>query len=247
MRSKKFEPERSNIMETEHNQVPQNVEKLKEIPKWARRYAESRTAPLIIFSLIFIVLFGGVSLGVYCFLKGKFVLAVIMMVLYVAGFLYFVIIWDKHEARYFTKTGIPQSESVQQIRKFLPLPLILFVIISVIMEQRGVFPHHLSVPISAVYICPLLIFANWRWARGSFIGYLWAALYGGWAIAILLKVPLLTFSEDGIRILNPGDEMYLAVPVTGLITGLIAYIYSRYALKKLKGLAHLEGEAANEV
>jgi hypothetical protein len=96
-----------------------------------------------------------------------------------------------------------------------------------------------------VYVCPLLIFANWRWARGSFIGYLWATFYGGWAIAILFKVPVLTFSEGGIRLLNPGDEMYFAVSVTGLITGLIAYIYSRYALKKLKTAAHLQ-EDTNE-
>lgn len=227
----------------EQNQLPRDTEKLKEIPKWAQRYAENRTVPLIVFSLIFIVLFGAVSLGVYCFLKGKFVLATIMMILYVAGFLYFVITWDRHEARYFTKTGIPESESVKQIRKYMPLPLILFVVIDVIMEQRGVFPHHLGVPISAVYVCPLLIFANWRWARGSFIGYLWAALYGGWAIAILFKVPILTFSEGGQ--LKPGDEMYLAVAVTGLITGLVAYIYSRYALKKLKTAAHLQ-ENTNE-
>ncbi|MHC4737350.1 MAG: hypothetical protein ACYS9Y_00450 [Planctomycetota bacterium] len=227
-------------METKRNQVSQDTERLKEIPKWARRYAENRTAPLIIFSLIFIVLFGGVSLGVYCFLKGKFILAAIMMVLYVAGFIYFVIIWDRHEDRYFTKTGIPQSESVQEIRKYMPLPLILFVVIHVIMEQRGVLPPHLSVPISAVYVCPLLIFANWRWARGSFIGYLWAGLYGAWAIAILFKVPILTFSEGGIRQMNPGDEIYLAAPVTGLITGIVVYIYSRYALKKLKTTAHLQ-------
>ena len=227
-------------MNTEQNQFPRDTEKLKQIPKWAQRYAENRTAPLIVFSLIFIVLFGGVSLGVYCFLKGKFVLATIMMILYVAGFLYFVITCDRHEARYFTKTGIPQSESVQQIRKFLSLPLIACIAVQVIMEIRGVFPAHLKVPVSALYVCPLLIFANWRWARGSFIGYLWAALYGGWAIAILFKVPFLTFSEGGQ--LKPGDEMYLSVPVTGAITGLVAYIYSRYALKKLKTAAHLQEE-----
>ena len=232
-------------MNTQQTQVPQNTEKLKEIPKWARRYAESRTVPLIIFSFIFIVLFGAVSLAVYCFLKGNFILAAIMMLLYVAGFIYFVITWDRHEARYYTKTGIPQSESLQQIRKFLPLPLILFVVIDVMMEQYGILPAHLSVPISAVYACPLLIFANWRWAKGSFIGYLWAGLYGAWAIAILLKVPVLTFSEGGIGQLKPGAEMCLAVPVTGLITGLIAYIYSRYALKKLKTAAHLQ-EDTNE-
>ncbi len=230
-------------MNDRQTQKSKDVEKLKEIPKWARRYAESRTAPLIIFSLIFILCFGMVFLGVYCFLKGRFILAAIMMILYVATFIYFVITWDRHEAHYFTKTGIPESGSVKQIRNFLPLPLIACIIISVIMEQRGVFPTHLKVPVSALYVCPLLIFANWRWARGSFIGYLWAALYGGWAIAILFEVPILTFSEGGQ--LKPGDEMYLAAPVTGVITGLITYIYSRYALKKLKAAAHLQ-ENANE-
>ena len=225
-------------METEQNQVSQDTEKLKEIPKWVGRYAESKTAPLIVGFIVFLIFFGLVFLGVYCFLKGRFICGTIMMVLYVAGFIYLVITWDRHEARYFTKTGIPQSESVQQIRKFLPLPLIAYFVISVIMEQRGVFPPHLRVPISAVYVCSLLIFANWRWARGSFIGYLWAGLYGAWAIAILLKVPVLTFSEGGL--MNPGDEMYLAAPATGVITGIVAYIYSRYALKKLKTAAHLQ-------
>ena len=30
-------------METEQNQVPKNAEKLKEIPKWTRKYARNRT------------------------------------------------------------------------------------------------------------------------------------------------------------------------------------------------------------
>ncbi len=230
-------------METEQNKVPQDTEKLKEIPKWARRYAESRTAPMIIWHLVFIVCFGLVFLSVYFFLKERFIFAAIILALDVVIFIYFLITYDRHEAEYFTKTGIPQSESVKQIRKFLPLPLILCVVISVIMEQRGVFPANLEVPVSALYVCPLLIFANWRWARGSFIGYLWATLYAAWAIAILFKVPILTFSQGGQ--LKPGDEMYLAAPVTGVITGLAAYIYSRYALKKLKTAAHLQ-EDTNE-
>ena len=141
------------------------------------------------------------------------------------------------------KQEFPKARVYNKSENSYPFHLYCFVVINVIMEQRGIFPHHLSVPISAVYVCPLLIFANWRWARGSFIGYLWAALYGGWAIAILFKVPILTFSQGGQ--LKPGDEMYLAAPVTGLITGLVAYIYSRYALKKLKTAAHLQ-EDTNE-
>jgi len=238
-------------MDPQQNSAHQNTESLKEIPKWVRRYAESRTAPMIIFHIVFIVSFGLAFLSVYFFLKERFILGSLMAVIDIVLCVYFVIAWDKHETNYFTKTGIPQSpgipqsQSIKQIRKYMPLPLITCVIISVILEQRGVFPHHLGVPISAVYICPLLIFANWRWARGSFIGYLWAALYGSWSIAILFKVPMLTFSQGGL--LKPGDEMYLTGPVTGVITGLVAYIYSRYALKKLKSISHLEGDTANEV
>ena len=223
-------------MNDKQNQKLEETEKLKEIPKWLRRYVESRTAPIIIWHIVFIVSFGIAFLSVYYLSKGKFILA---------GLIYFNITWDKHKSRYFAKTGIPESRSVKQIRKFLSLPLIACIVISVIMEQRGVFPAHLSVPISALYVCPLLIFVNWQWARGSFIGYLWATLYGAWSIAILFKVPILTFSEGGQ--LKPGGEMYLAAPVTGLITGLVAYIYGRYALKKLKGITHLEGDTTNGV
>jgi len=233
-------------MEKEQDQIsPQDTEKLKEIPKLARKYTQNRTAPLIIFSLIFLALFGVVFLSVYLFLKHQFIPAGILIILYAAGVLYFVITWDKHETHYFTKTGIPENENVKQIRKFLPIPLILCVIASVIMEQYGIFSAHLRVPISAIYICPLLIFANWQWGKGSFIGYLWAALYGGWAIGILFNVPVLTISGGWTQQLNPGDEICFAVPVTGLITGLAAYIYSRYSLRKLKGIAQSKEDEPN--
>ena len=157
-----------------------------------------------------------------------------MMVICVTAFIYFMIAYDRYEARYFIKSGIPQSRGIQQMRKYMPLPLISCVVVSVILEHYGVFPSHLRQPVSALFLCPLLVFANFRWVKDSFIGYLWATLYGGWAIAILLKVPILTFPGRGA-----GHEM-IAVPVTGLITALTAYIYNRYALKKLKTAAHIE-------
>ena len=210
------------------------TEKIKEIPKWARRYAESRTIPQIIFHLIFLSFAGIVFLSVYCFLKKLFILASILFGAYVVGFACMLVFFDRIKDCYFAKSGVPESSSVQQIKKFLPAPLITFVVISFILEQRGVFPEHLRMPISAVYACPLLVFVNWRWAKDSFIGYLWAGLYGAWGIAILFKVPILTFPEP-----YTGYEM-IAVPVTGFITGLVAYIYNRYAFKKLKDAAHLQ-------
>ncbi|MCX5634783.1 MAG: hypothetical protein NTW55_02920 [Planctomycetota bacterium] len=221
-------------MDTEQNQVPQDIEKLKEIPRLARRYAENRTVPMIVFFLVPLVLVGMGFLSGYCFLKGIFILRVIMIVLCVAVFIYFMIAYDRYEARYFVKSGISQIQGIQQIRKYLPLPLILCVILSVILEHHGVFSAHLRQPVSALFLCPLLLFANWRWVKDGFIGYLWAGLYGLWAIAILFKVPILTFPGRWA-----GHEL-VAVPVTGLITGLVAYIYSRYALKKLKTTAHLQ-------
>ena len=218
----------------------QDTEKLKEIPKWAGRYAENRTLHMIIFFTVYFVLLGVIFLSVYFFSKQKFVPGGVMLGLYVIGLIYFLIASDKGAASYYAKTGIPESKGLRQMGKYLSLPLIAFTVFGIIMEQRGFFPAHLRVPISAAFICPLLIFANWRWMKSSITGYLWTVLYGAWAIAIVFKVPILTFSGK-----YTGDEMMLAIPVTGLITGLIAYIYSRYALKKLKGLTRLEGEAAN--
>ncbi len=228
-------------MNIKHNNKSQieGTEKLKEIPKWARRYAESRTVPMIVFFLIPLVLVGMGFLSVYCFLKGIFILGVIMIVLCVAAFIYFMIAYDRYEARYFVKSGIPQIQGIQQIRKYLPLPLILCVVLSVILEQRGVFSAHLRQPVSALFLCPLLLFANWRLVKSGFIGYLWAGLYGFWAIAILFKVPILTFPGRWA-----GHEL-VAVPITGLITALVALIYNRHALKKLKTAAHLQ-EDTNE-
>jgi len=39
----------------------------------------------------------------------------------------------------------------------------------------------------------------------------------------------------------------MLTPLAGyaILCALLGHIYSRYALKKLKGLTHLEGEAAN--
>src|SRR4030043_957877 len=48
---------RSNIMSTQQNQVPQNAEKLKEIPKWTRKYAQNRTLTILVL-MVMTMLFG---------------------------------------------------------------------------------------------------------------------------------------------------------------------------------------------
>ena len=226
-------------MNAEQNLKSAEMEKLKEIPKWARRYAESRTIPMIVRLLVVLALTAAVFFSVYCFLHKRVLLASIMMGVYVVGFVCFLLLDGFCSARYYAKSGLGESKSVKQITKYLALPLIGLCFVSVILEQRGVFPEHLRVPISASFCCTLLIFGNWRWARGSFVGYLWAGLYGAWAIAILFRVPVLTFPGRWA-----GMEIAVAIPLTGLVTGLIVHIYNRYALKRLKEVTHLN-EAGN--
>ena len=52
-------------METEHNQVPQDTEKLKDIPKWTRKYAQNLTIPVLIALAINLCLFAGIAIPSY--------------------------------------------------------------------------------------------------------------------------------------------------------------------------------------
>ncbi|MBN1257120.1 MAG: hypothetical protein JXA52_05385 [Planctomycetes bacterium] len=227
-------------MDIGQEQTQKNHDQIKEIPKWAERYAESRSTPLIVFQAIFLAMVGMIALSVFCFLQQWFILAAVSLLLYMVTLLCLLFKWDKYEASYYAKTGIPEAKNLKQVRKYLVLPLLLIVVFSIIMEQQGYFPSHLRLPISAAFICPLLMFANWRWGKGSFFGNLWAFLYGAWGVAILFKLPWLTFSDK-----YAGAEIMVAVPLTGLITGLVGYLYNHHALKKLKASASMQ-ENSNE-
>jgi len=52
-------------MNTQENQVPQDAEKLKEIPKWTRKYAQNRTIPVLIALAINLCLFAGIAIPSY--------------------------------------------------------------------------------------------------------------------------------------------------------------------------------------
>ena len=43
----------------------QNTEKLKEIPKWTRKYAQNRTLPNLIYMVIYLCLFAGIAIPSY--------------------------------------------------------------------------------------------------------------------------------------------------------------------------------------
>ena len=95
-------------------------------------------------------------------------------------------------------------------------------------------------PVSALYFVPFLVFQYFlqRPRLGPLL-LICPILYTIHAILIVAGVPI--FFTGNLCMLN------LALPAFGytFLAYVIGHVYSRYALKKLKGLTHLEGEAAN--
>ena len=95
-------------------------------------------------------------------------------------------------------------------------------------------------PVSAIYFVPFLVFQYFlRRPRAGPLVLICPILYTIHAILIVTGVPI--FFTGNLCMLSIG------LPLFGytFLAHVIAHLYSRYALKKLKGLTHLEGEAAN--
>ncbi|GAI06202.1 unnamed protein product, partial [marine sediment metagenome] len=96
-------------------------------------------------------------------------------------------------------------------------------------------------PLMALYFVPAFVFEYFLLLRPKVgpLVLLWPILYAIHAILIVAGVPI--FFTGNLGILN------MPVPLIGyaFLAYVIGHLYSRYALKKLKGLTHLEGEAAN--
>jgi hypothetical protein len=247
-------------MNTQQNQSPQDMEKLKEIPKWTRKYAQNRTltnlAALVMF-LFFFIGIGGLSLLVGIALKtenatlwwvGIIVLFVLMICLFIFSIpkLGGVKIWRWIDRRIYSQEGItsiPEPESMKKKKWLGHLVAMVFglcVVGSVFLGGRGYFSIKYMQPISAIYLVPFTTFLYfWQKPKVSPILLLWPILYTIHAILIVVGVPIL-FTGN-----LTGLNMFLPTFGYGALTFTIGHFYSRYALKKLKGIARIEGEAAN--
>ena len=108
------------------------------------------------------------------------------------------------------------------------------VFISVILGLLSFFPIKYMQPVSALYFVPFLVFL-YLWQRPiiSSLALLWPTLYAIHAILVVAGVPI-QFGKPWIFL-----NMLIPVAGYGILCGLITHIYSRYALKKLKTIAHL--------
>ena len=248
-------------MNAKQDQVLMDTKKLKEIPKWTRKYAQNRTAHVLVFMTIFLILFAGIGIpsyfGGFAYRNNNMVLfGICIFFLIVAMICTFIIsvpkwgnkIIEKIVHRIYADEGsivIPAPKSTKQ-KKWLDYVVgIIFgccILASVQLGLMGYLVIEDMQPISAVYTVPFLVFLYFR--QRPMVGpiaLLWPILYGVHAILIVAGVPILFH--------RPWISLNMLIPVAGygMLCGLIGHIYSRHALKKLKGVAHIEGATANEV
>ena len=100
-------------------------------------------------------------------------------------------------------------------------------------------PKYLQ-PVSALFIVPMDVFYYFQ--RRRWLGLLLLIspiLYTIHAILIVVGVPI--FFTGNLCILS------IVLPLIGysFLAHMLGHVYSRYALKKLKSAAHLEGDTAN--
>ncbi|MCP4259737.1 MAG: hypothetical protein GY774_19830 [Planctomycetes bacterium] len=250
-------------METKQNKVPKNAEKLKEIPKWTRKYARNRTLPSFVVIVIAILTAMAVgfplSLVIAAFEKGNMILACVSIIVLAAILIFLFIIcvpkfsgvniiggWmDKLIYRREGTALMPEPKSMKKKKwlGFVVGPVVGGCILgSYHLSMEGYISFKYMQPVSALYLVPFLVHLYFiqRPRVGPLI-LICPILYTIHAILIIAGVPI--YFTGNWCILN----MFLPVFGYTFLAHVICYVYSRYALKKLKGLTHPEGEAANEV
>ena len=260
-------------MNSKQNNKPQdqNTEKLKEIPKWTRKYAQNRMLTpivlmvmLILFSMFIAVLVGFLLfLAVAGFWKGNMILGCVGIAVLVAALVailkFYIFIFAKFggknrglidqliEQRIYGKEGTASMPLPKITKKMRGLDYLVGAICLICMLGvnslciMGYIAFKYQQPLVALFFVPAFVFEYFFLLRPKVgpLVLLWPILYTIHAILILAGVPI--FFTGYMRFWN----MFIPLIGYAFLAYAIGHVYSRYALKKLKGLAHLEGDTAN--
>lgn len=234
------------------NHSTEHEKDVREIPIWARRYAQNRTLAVVASLVIFLVSYaaiGGLSyLTAWAYVSGHRGLAAVLMLFLAAALV--AVLWfsfvggpsimrgitDRlYHAEGHASTGPSPDEVGRQVWTQLPLVGFLFmfcVIASVGLGLMGFIPIRYMQPVSALYVVPFIFYLGTRMRGvGSPFMFLWPALYGLHAILLAAGAP--------IHFGGSYEMLNMLVPVAGygLVAALAGHIYSRIALRRLKALA----------
>ncbi len=243
-------------MNDKRNQNPaEDLEKLKEIPKWTRKYAQNRTLPNLIYMVIYLCLFAGIAIPSYLRRTDyggsttQFICKSVALIS-VIGFI--VLCIPKLKSKLIDRinrisrqlygregdVSMSLSETAKKKKWLGYLVAMLFgscVIGSVFLGMKDFIKIKYMQPVSALYVVPFMVFLYfWQRPKIGPLALLWPTIYGIHAVLIVVGVPIL-FTGNLIPL-----NMILPVFGYGFLTHIIGYIYSRYALKKLKTTTHLQ-------
>ena len=216
---------------------------LREIPKWAERYARNRTLPVLV-HLGLIAAIMAICSAVTLYAVGSKVNALIIAsivfnALVTAGLLYMMLSgrWMAiiHWPGRVEGTAVPASLSIESDRRSLrlgwlsPLPLVAMLVLAVLLRV----PEQYWQPLTAIYVAPAVVYIVSRdgWTEWPYL--LWPVLYALHALMIVA----------GARLYIGVWYMDVFVPLgVYAIAGLAAaHIYSRCALRRLRELAGNRG------
>jgi hypothetical protein len=236
---------------------------VRQIPRWTRTYAASRRAITValgmaVFLVLFAVMGGFYHFAGVAYRAGDTVLfwiclipALLTSVAVLVGSIYFAVpAWggkklERYLERLFGEEGIA-TFSMATATKTRVWEMwvvgVLFgscVVADVLLGLRGHISSEYMQPVSALYVVPLLLFfAHKMWPFGGVLHLIWPLLYALHAILIVAGAPILfTGKWDMLNILIP-------IAGYGMLASIIGFLYSRYALRRLRRLARIEPEAS---
>ena len=248
----------------------QDTKRLKEIPKWTRKYAQNRTLTILVLMVMvmlfsmFIAVLVSFPLGfaLAAFRKGNMVsgsigIAVLVIAL-VAMVIFYIYIFRTFggknkglldqiiDRKMYGQEGFASMAQPQlsKKRKIVDAVIGIAFMVCLIGTMNLAMEGHISIkyhlPVMALYVVPFGVYQYFTLQpRFGYLLLLFPILFAIHALLVLAGLPLFFTGTFGVP-LN-----ILLTLIYNLLAFIIAHLYSRYALKKLKGLTHLEGEAAN--
>jgi len=225
-------------------------DQVRDIPKWARRYAQNRTLPVVVLLGIFVFgccMFAGLSyLTAWAYMADRRFLAAASMLVLCAFAVWWLwlsfvggtrIMRQISERLYRTEGSVLVGPplGVDATRPWPTLIGFVFmfcVLASVGLGLLGFLPISLMQPVSAVFVVPFMLYVGLKQkTSGSPFMVLWPALYGIHAILDVAGVP--------VRFWGDFHALDIFVPMVGygLMATLAGHIYSRFALRRLRHLA----------
>ena len=259
-------------MDNELNNKSQNqgTEKLKDIPKWTRKYAQNRTLTILVL-LVMTMLFGMIVaalvgfplvLAAAGFWKGNMILGCVGIAVLVAALIailkFYIILFAKFGGKnkglidlkidrwIYGKEGTVSTPQPKLSKKMKRLDIVVAIVYMVCLigsmelAMLSYIPVKYFLPLMALFVVPFNVYLYFmQRPRLGPVLLICPILYAIHAILIIVGVPIFFTGTFAVPL-----NMFLPIIYT-FLTYMIGHLYSRYALKKLKGITHLEGDTAN--